>query len=45
MNYVVIFNKKEWPFGKLGIGISASATASALAFKYEPCLLYNINHL
>ena len=33
----------KWPFGKLGIGISA--TVSPSAFKYEPCLLYSINHL
>ena len=34
----------KWPFGKLGIGISAKLSPST--FKYdEPCLLYSINHL
>ena len=35
--------------GKIGLDISGSASALALAlasaFKYEPCLLHNINYL
>ena len=44
-----IFTSKTYkrPFGKLGISISASASAlasaSVSAFKYEYCLLQNIN--
>ena len=40
---------ETWPFGNLGVSILAStpelASASTSAFKYNHCLLRNINHV
>ena len=41
----LISKERQRPFGKLGIGISASALASASAFEYKCSLSHSINRL